>query len=57
MEAVFRWIDANPVAVYLFFGVVLVIAVVRPSWIVCLIRPRVHAGESERRRDEEDERR
>ena len=52
VEAVFRWIDAQPVAVSLSLGVVLVIAVVRPSWIVCLVRPRVHAGESERRGDE-----
>ena len=55
MQAVFRWLDAHPMAVYLFFGVVLVVAAVRPSWIVRVIRPRVHAGESEPRGDEEDE--
>ncbi len=57
MQTVFTWLDAHPVAVYLFFGIVLAIAVVRPAWIARLLRPRMPAGESDHRPDEDDEQR
>ena len=57
MQELFRWIDAHPGAVYAFFGIVLAMAIARPAWIARLLRPRVHAGESDDRADGEDERR